>query len=284
VKRCRPALGTFVEISLPAVDETDAAAVEAIDRAFDAIRSVESCMSFHDIDSELTRLNRLAHLAPQQVSPSTCDVLAMARDVHARTRGLFDCAVGARLVDWKLLPDHEGAVGGGRSASATMADLELSDGGWVSYRRPMCLDLGGIAKGYAVDRAIEALKDRDIAAAVVNAGGDLRVLGHLAETIHVRDPSDPRRLLFAGSLSDGAIATSAIYWSACREDGESRSALVDPHAGCAVSDPRSFSVLAPTCMVADALTKAVALAGHRSVDFLAHYGAEALVLPVTAAA
>ena len=282
MKRCRPALGTFVEISLPDVDDADESAGEAVERAFAAIRSVESCMSIHDPDSELTRLNRLAHLAPQRVSPSTVEVLMVARDVHERTGGLFDCAVGARLVEWKLLPDHHGRAVLGPSAHATLADLELSSDGRVAYRRPMCLDLGGIAKGYAVDRAIAVLEDADVEAAVVNAGGDLRVLGDRAEAIHLRDPADPRRLVFAGTLADGAMATSAIYWSAHRyADGASRSALVDPHAGVAILDRRSISVLAPTCIVADALTKAVAAAGRRATDFLAHYDAEAVVLPAT---
>ena len=282
MKRCRPALGTFVEITLPDVDDDDEARSDAIEHAFAAIRAVEARMSFHDVDSDLTRLNRFAHRAPQQVAASTFEVLATARQMHERTDGLFDCAVGARLVDWRLLPDHDGSVGRAETADATLADLELMPEGRVSYRRPMCLDLGGIAKGYAVDRAIDALQGDGIGHAVVNAGGDLRVLGDGAHPVHVRDPADPQHLLFAGTLSDGAMATSAIYRSRRREQGETRSALVDPRAGRAVTDARSFSVLASTCMVADALTKAVAAAGDGSAAFLAHYGAQALILPAVA--
>jgi thiamine biosynthesis lipoprotein len=272
MRRCRPALGTFVSVELHDLDDDGAVsgyALAAIDEAFTAIDTVQSLMSFHDPRSELSRLNATAHRSPQRVSAQTFAVLSAARDLFERTDRRFDCAVGARLAHQDMLPNHHDADWLHAALDGTSADLELHPDGCVSYRRPLCLDLGGIAKGYAVDRAIDTLARCGIASAVVNAGGDLRVLGATERAIHIRDPHDASRLRFAGSLADGAIATSASYYA---------TALIDPTTAEALVDERSYSVIAPTCMIADGLTKALAVSREAAPTFLAHYGAEALVL------
>ena len=280
MRRCRAALGTFVAVELHDLDDDDPVsgyALAAIDQAFAAIRTVDSLMSFHDHRSELSRLNATAHRSPQRVSAQTFAVLSTARDLFEQTGGLFDCAVGARLAHWDMLPNHHDADWLHDALDGTTADLELHPDQCVSYRRPLCLDVGGIAKGYAVDCAIDALARCGIVSAVVNAGGDLRVLGSTEREIHVRDPQDPARLRFAGTLADGAIATSASYYAMRGEGAARRSALVDPTRAEAIVDERSFSVVAPTCMIADGLTKALAASRQASPTFLARYGAQALV-------
>lgn len=269
LRRARPFLGTLVEIA--AEGEDDAAIESAVETAFEAIARVQRLMSLHTEDSDLARMNRLAHRRPVRVDPWTHAVLRVARQVHAWTAGRFDCAVGAHLVDRR----RAGAIPAGASMSAVM----LLDGTRVSYLEPLVLDLGGIAKGYAVDRAIGALRRAGLASGVVNAGGDLRTFGPVPRPVALRDPRRPARRVHAGWLRDGALASSAAYLDAARmEGGRILTAVVDPATGRRLRGASSYTVLAPTCMLADALTKALALDEDVHAPYLRRCGARALVL------
>lgn len=108
-------------------------------------------------------------------------------------------------------------------------------------------DLGGIAKGFAVDRATDALRERGVKNAIINAGGDLRVLGDMPHSVHVRHPGAPSKLVCIGELADGALATSSPYCSRQRigvRDTEV-CALVDSRSRAPLTEPRSYTVIAP---------------------------------------
>jgi thiamine biosynthesis lipoprotein len=148
----------------------------------------------------------------------------------------------------------------------------------VRYDKRLCLDLGGIAKGFAVDRAIDALEQYRISSAVVNAGGDMRVLGQHPEAVYIRDPHDPKTMIHAGELSDGAIATSGIYFSKDLSIDHNASALVDPWQHQSVMATNSFSVLASTCMLADGLTKVLAVGRNPTATYFTEFKAQAIIL------
>lgn len=263
MKRCQPWLGTYVEITAGGLPP--AALARAVDAAFDAVRQVHGLMSFHDPASELSRLNARAATEAVAVHPWTYAVLQTALALHRLSEGLFDCAVAPELVRRGLLPGNpDGAAAGG-----TLSDLQLLGGGRVSFRRPLTLDLGGIAKGFAVDRATEALALAGVPAAVVNAGGDLRVLGNAPQPVVVRDPRAPQRYLPLGELADGALATS----SACFAQ-----ALVDPRDGSACGQGHSYTVVAPRCEIADALTKVLAASHDPDLPCFAALDARGLIL------
>ncbi len=273
MRRCRPALGTYVEIDIAAASD-DAAGFDAIDRAFAAIDRVDALMSFHRETSELSRINRSRAGARIALDLWTVEVLALAVDLHDATDGLFDCAVGHALIATGLLPGRASSQPGG-----SIGDLEIVGVHHVRLWREMSLDLGGIAKGYAVDRAVEALIESGIGGGSVNAGGDLRVFGPAARTIHVPVPDAPGRLVEAGRLADGAIATSSSRHTGGWHAGRWRSALIDPRTQHSPPDARrSYSVLAGRCAVADALTKPLALAGGLTAECRRRYGATAFVL------
>lgn len=272
MKRCRPLLGTYVEITVH--DASERRRVEAaIDAAYAAVDEVNRLMSFHDRSSELSRINALAAGATMSVSPWTWQVLKLAQELHAVTGGRFECGVGARLVRWGMLPDH----GHVTADSGSMTDLVLLANHGVQARRPVCLDLGGLAKGFAVDKAVEALTASGIMRGVVNAGGDLRVLGDAPQPIHVRDGSERRQPRYLGELAGGAMATSASYPAGQANPTGMDGVLVNPFSQRPIHGDTRYTVLAPTCAVADGLTKALAVEGHLAPDCLARYSALALV-------
>ena len=278
VRRCRPLLGTYVEMAVGAGLQ-GAAAARAMEDAFEAVARVARLMSFHDPRSELSRLNAAAAGSELTLDPWTFELLEIAQGLRAATRGSFDCGVGARLVRWRLLPRHPGAASAAGVRDSSLARVELLEAHRVRIARPVCLDLGGIAKGFAVDKAVEAMAAAGVAEAVVNAGGDLRVLGPRPQPIHVRRPCAPQTLAYLGDLADGAAATSATYPAFWPGVQTARGALVDPRRGRAVTQPRSFTVIAPACAVADGLTKALAVDGALDAACLRRYGAQAVVVP-----
>jgi len=259
IRRARPLLGTVVEIRLHGV--APRAADRALDAAFDEIASVQECMSFHAAASDVARLNAAPAGVWLDVDPRTAEVLALMRAVASRSAGAFDVCVAPRAVDAGLLPAPSARA---PDAAADWRDIELGAGARVRLARPLWLDLGGIAKGYGVDRAIAALLAHGVPRACVNAGGDLRAYG-AAETVYLRAADGS--VAGALELADAAVATSSsgatpTHWRGTR--------------GHAVAPGRSASVVAPQCALADALTKvALALTPTAAQDVLAAFGAQA---------
>ena len=271
--RARPLLGTLVEI---AVRGAPAAALDdAIDRAFAAVQTVHDRMSYHDPISDVSRLNR-AGADCVAVHPHTWAVLALAREVAEASGGGFDVSVAPELVRHGYLPRHAGFAQ--PAPEANWRHIELLPGDRVRLARPLHLDLGGIAKGYAVDCAIRALQAAGVAAGRVNAGGDLRLFGGVEEAIHVRHPHAATRLLPLCQLGEGAVATSATYYTARRVRGRAVSPLIDAATRQPCAGGRSVSVLAERCAVADALTKVVYAAPAEALAALQRFGAHAIVL------
>ena len=271
MRACRPLLGTYVDIR---VDHPDAGlAAAAVDAGFAAISRVQRLMSVFDPDSDLGRINRLAHRAPVAVDPWTREVLVLALDVHEASGGLFDCGAAPQPVERGRLP-----ATGAAPVGSTLANLNFTSDGRVACSAPTRLDLGGIAKGFAVDRAAAAILGASAGGGTVNAGGDLRIFGDAEEAIHLRDPGNPQHLHFAGLLRDGACATSATYYSRRKHAGREVSALVDPRNRRPLATRQSFTVIAPRCAIADALTKVLAVSGDTGLPCFSRYGAHPLIL------
>jgi len=254
VARAQPWLGTLVEVAL-APAEADEARFAA---AFDAIAHVHARMNAHDPASDLARIARAAHRHPVRVDRQTAAVLKLAQRLHGATQGRFDVTLPARRR--------------GR-AHAGMQALQLARGQRVRAATPLRLDLSGIAKGHAVDRAIDALRRSGASAGLVNAGGDLRIFGPTDWLpVRVRLPQSPTVAPPILEIRDAAVATSSDAFRG------TRAALHDPRGGRLRRYPGSITVVAPSCATADALTKVVALAPARAPRILARWGAHALRL------
>lgn len=268
--RCKPLLGTFVEIST----EDGEHSLHAIEMAFNAIEQVQSLMGFHDPDSELSQINARSHLEPIHIHSWTAEVLAIAKEIHIKSQGIFNCGVGHRLVEAGLLPRH---IRLNNQSFGGIEDLLFIEPNWVQSKLPLCLDLGGIAKGYAVDKAVEVLLANDIASGSVNAGGDMRVFGNLTQDIQIRNPSKPHELLQIGKMKVGAIATSSLYFS--KRDADAKSYMVNPLNQEHIEFSESYSVIANECVYADALTKVVSISGNTQHPCLSHFSAQAIKIP-----
>ncbi len=275
VRRARPLLGTIVEITIAGPDSL--ATHRALNAAFGAIERVQARMSYHDPESELSRLNRDAVRRSILLSRPLATVLRTALSLARESNGAFDPAIAPVLAGWGLLPRLAGRDG--RERRASWRDIELNAAGRIRFRAPLHLDLGGIAKGFAVDEAIACLSRRGITHALVNASGDMRALGSRSWPVAIRDPAQPGAEAAKVSLRNAALATSAHYFSRRRWRGRLVSALVDGRARRPCGhDRRSVTVLAPTAMVADALTKVVLALGCEAEGILHRHAARALVL------
>lgn len=273
-RRAQPWLGTIVEIGI-ADALADSALAAAFELAFQQVARVHQLMSFHAADSDLSRINRAAVGSTVDIDAHTCTVLQTAMRVADASAGLFDIRVAGRLMDWGLLPP---AGPPPPAYVPQQAGFRLTAAGKLQKLSADWLDLGGIAKGYAVDLAIHSLQRCGVQNACVNAGGDLRVIGDSTSEIMLRDPSKPSHMACKISLQNQALATSASYFSLRQTETGSYSALVNGQTGAAMLGAVSVSVSAPQCMLADALTKVVMASANAEHACLAQFGAHALII------
>ena len=267
--RCKPLLGTFVEISID--DDGEYLAIES---AFSAIEKIQNLMGFHNPHSELSLINCRAHLNAVEIHPWTAQVIKIAKEVHLASDGLFNCGIGHRLVAAGLLPSHinfsNHDLGGIEDICFLAPDL-------IKSSRPVCLDLGGIAKGFAVDMAVRVLMSEGVTSGVVNAGGDLRVFGNRLHSIQIRNPALPEDVIEIGSLENGAIATSSLYFA--KRDRQ-KSHFINPLANSAeeahIEVLGSLSILTKECVYADALTKVLALSNNNDHPCFEKFSAQAI--------
>ena len=268
ITRAQVWLGTLVEIALHVATARDAYFAVA----FAAIAHVHRKMSAHDPASDLACIARDAHRRAVVVDPETYAVLQLAQALSCESHGLFDVTVAPLLARYGLLPASAAGKG---THCGRMRALQLESGYRVRANVPVALDLGGIAKGYAVDRAVTALRAAGAGAGLVNAGGDLRWFGSDSwMPVRVRHPTNPTVAVSLFEVRDAGVATSADYFRGAI------GGLVDPRSRRLRSLGGSVTVVAPTCALADALTKVVALDHAGAATILARHGAHAFHLDV----
>lgn len=243
--RCRPLLGTFVEITTPEGH------VSAMDAAFAAITHVHARMSFHQDDSDLALLRKASAGDVVRLDGETIRVLRLALDLHGQSGGLFDVAVaGPALVRSGFLPRCD--VARLSDYRGTSADLAILDDRHVRVERRVLVDLGGIAKGHAVDRAVDILQGMGVPEGLVNAGGDLRAFGDRDWPVALRDADDIARISVAAR--NCAIASSANLLNRRRHRGQPQSPHIGMQGRSVLCDER-VTVVVPLCAIADAMTK-----------------------------
>lgn len=265
------AMGTSVEIT---IDVPDAARRTRLVGEIDALLRDFERDYYAWADGELARLNRaVAKREPVRVSPELATLLTAAQRIADRSGGTFEPAVGELVEIWGFHsaatgvaepPDPE-AIVQWLGRAPTIRNLTIEPDGTIRAAGDAgMLDLGGIAKGEAVDRIVQVLRDNGVANALVNAGGDLRVLGSRAGRpwrIGIRAPRGDG-LLGILELADGEAAfTSGDYERFYEHAGRRMHHILDPATGYPVDHTQAITVVATEGVTADAAATALLVAG-----------------------
>ncbi len=261
------AMGTVIEITLIGDDEETAN--KAALQAFQEIKRIETIMSPWIDSSDVTQINRSAGKEWIEISPETIQVIKKAQDISELSEGRFDITVGPLTELWrkarenKVPPLKEDVKG--KLDLANFKNIEVDKEGKVFLKKKgMAIDLGGIAKGYAVDRAFDALKSLGYRNLIVNAGGDLRVGGlknNQPWSIGIQNPREPQKILTRISVSDMAVATSGDYEKFFIHQGKRYHHIFNPRDGFPTEECQSVTIVTKDCMTADALATAIFVLG-----------------------
>ncbi len=261
LKQTEMIMGTLVEITIIPANE------KAIREAFEALNKVDALMSTYKEDSEISILNREGKA---QVSEETLEVVEAAIKFSNLTDGAFDITVRPLLDLWKKAKKEEKVPTEEEIEEAiSLVDYQriILEANQIRLeKKGMQIDLGGIAKGYAVDKAIEALKKNGIKRALVNAGGDLYALGTDRQgekwQIGVQDPREEDKIIDIIKVKDKAVATSGDYRRYFSLEGKRFSHIVNPKTGLTVQDvPMSVTIIGPDATTTDALSTGVFVLG-----------------------
>lgn len=259
-------MGTAVQVTL--WSDTRARADAAIAAVMAEMHRIDRAMSPHKADSELSRINREAAAGPVVLSREMLGLLARAIGFSQRSGGAFDItyASAGHLYDYRerirpseaQLAEARGAIGYRHLVLDTTA-------GTLRFTHPGTrIDLGGFAKGHAVDLSTAILRRHGIAHAVVSAGGDSRVLGDRRGrpwNIAIRHPRRPGEVVAVLPLEDVAVSTSGDYERYFEQDGERFHHVIDPRTGRSAGSVRSVTILADDGLSAEAWSKSVFVMG-----------------------
>ncbi|MBP1723232.1 MAG: FAD:protein transferase [Deltaproteobacteria bacterium] len=268
-RQSRILMGTSVEISVSQADSKTSE--EAMEAAFQEVERINRLMSHYRPDSEVSQITQHAGEKEVRVSPETLEVIERALYFSRLSEGAFDITIGPVFRLWNFregkIPDREKLrdqlkrvdyrkIRADRSRSTVYLDDPLME-----------LDLGAIAKGYAVDRACEVLKKKGVANFLVNAGGDLKVGGEKEKgvpwTIGVQHPRLPSDFIAKLQPQDAGVATSGDYEKFFIKDGERYHHVLIPSTGMPARECQSVTILAPSAMDADALATTVFVLGPK---------------------
>jgi thiamine biosynthesis lipoprotein len=265
-------MGTEIRVSILTEDET--AAHAAADRAVDEFRRLEELMSHWKPESDVSRINRNAGVAPVTVSDETLEVLELSRKASDLSSGAFDITFYAMHGLWKFdhdleakVPDPQEIARRKKLIDYRQVIIDRAKKTAFLAKKGMALNLGGIAKGYAVDRAVEILRNAGFRNAIVQAGGDLMCAGSKDGrpwTSGIRDPRGERNDVFATlQLQDHAFSTAGDYERFFIIDGKRYHHIIDPHTGYPAMRSRSVTIYAKNAFWADALDDAVFILGWK---------------------
>ena len=260
-------MGTRITVEVWA---DDAATADAANEAVLAVmRHIDTTMSTYKPDSEVSQVNAHAAAGPMPISAELFDLLVTAKDYSRLTEGAFDITYASvgYLYDFRKRVRPDEAHIRAALPAVNYEHLLLDPAHHtVKFTQPgVRIDLGGIAKGYAVDRGIEALQKAGITHGFVSAGGDSRVLGDRFGKpwiVGIRDPQKGEGEVIARvPLIDAAISTSGDYERYFDEGGVRYHHIIDPHTGLSASRVRSATIIARTALRTDGLSKTAFVLG-----------------------
>ncbi len=259
-------MGTRVEIQLWADDPAEAARWLAAGMAeFDRI---EALMSTYIPDSEMSRVNRLAADEPQPVTAELFELLQKAEEISELTDGAFDITFDSvgQYYDFRQRqrPDALQISEHLENINYRQVVLNESDRTVAFSAKGVRINLGGIAKGHAVEKVIALLAEAGVSQGLATAGGDTRLLGKRGDkpwVVGIRDPNDEQAVFTRVALDDEAISTSGDYERFFDEDGVRYHHILSPSSGRPATGVRSVSVIGPSATVTDGLSTSLFVMG-----------------------
>ena len=272
----RLVMGTFARVVAVAADSSTAK--KCIEAALAKIQKVDELMSDYKSDSEISEVNRDGAKRPVKVSESTYEVLRRSVEFSKLTGGAFDVTVGPLVDLWRAAGEANSVPSDNELAAARVRvgyEKLILDANEMSVRfavEGMRIDLGGIAKGYAIDRAIEAMQSSGAAGGMVEIGGDIRCFGVPAGhkdswLVGLQDPCKAvegigtGELLLKLKLVNGAVATSGDYQQFILIEGKRHSHIIDRKTAAGAQGLSSATIIANSATDADALATAVSVMG-----------------------
>lgn len=265
-------MDTLVELRFFGPD--GASASELSSRVFEEIDELEALFSRTETGSIVSSINDNAGHRPVPAGPSVYAVLEKALEYARLSEGAFDPTVGPLLDAWGFLNKEPAVPAPAELKSALrlvdyrFIELDPEEKEIFLTRRGMVLDLGGIAKGYIVDRALALLQAEDVEHAYINAGGDIGLIGTRPDgepwRIGIRHPRREGELLAVLSLSGGAVVTSGDYERAFTEGDVRYHHILDPRTGMPAAALASVTITAESVLEADALATAIFVLGPES--------------------
>jgi FAD:protein FMN transferase len=259
-------MGTRMVIELWADNETQGN--QYIDMVLDEMRRLDASMSTYKPTSEVSMVNAEATRHPVKITKELFDLLTKAQEFSRLTEGAFDITYASVGYMYNF-PEHvkptETQIKSALPAVNYQHVVLDAKTQTVKFTQPgVRIDLGGIAKGYAVDRGIALLQAKGIAHAMVTAGGDSRVIGDRFGRpwiIGIRHPDDKEKMIAKIPLADTAFSTSGDYERYFDENGQRYHHIIDPKTGHSASKVRSATVIAPTATQTDGLSKTAFVLG-----------------------
>jgi len=266
ITRDEAIMGTRCAVELWSDDKAKGEA--AITSVFDDMKRIDRLMSTWKEDTEISKVNREGGTHPVKISRELFKLLQVSVEYSELTRGAFDITYASvgYLYDFKkgVHPDQKAidqALPGINWRHMVLDEKKTT----VFFTRPgMRIDLGGIAKGYSVDRGIEILQKQGITRAMVNAGGDTRIIGDRFGkpwVVGVRDPDHEGKVFLRLPLTDTAFSTSGDYERYFDENGKRFHHIIDPKTGDSARKCRSVTIISGNATRTDALTKSVFIMG-----------------------
>jgi thiamine biosynthesis lipoprotein len=277
-------MGTVAEVRVHAAPRSGTATA-ALEAALAEVRLVDRLMAVQRADSDVSRVNREGTRHPVPVDARVVEVLEASRRVSRLTDGAFDVTVLPVVREWgftdgrpaRPVPDAHPTVAGWRhvKVDGERGTVRLTATGAE-------IDLGGIAKGYALDRALAILRARGVRSAYLDLGGEIATLGAAPDggrwRVGIRHPRRPEALLGVLELEEGAVSTSGDGEQFLAEGERRIGHIVDPQSGRPAAGPASATIVTASAMTADALsTAAIVLGAARSRPILRRLGAGMIV-------
>ncbi|WP_370315378.1 FAD:protein FMN transferase [Thalassolituus sp.] len=256
------------DVTFTIITTDDVRAKQAVQQAIAEIRRIEALLSEWQPDSEISRLNRSAATSPQTVSNETYRLLDEARKISEASDGAFDITFksAGKLWDFRAqtIPSDEALAKAVAAIDYRQVAMKSKDRSIQFLKEGTQIGLGGIAKGYAVDRAVQIIRQSGFEEFAVNAGGDLYAVSQGNQKlwrVGVRNPRDDSALLALLPVANAAVATSGDYERFFIRDGRRYHHIINPHTGMPAEGSMSVTVLAPRTYLADALATAVFVLG-----------------------